>query len=60
MAASAPVKNIVSIDCTLKKLFPATKHSNAQGKNVFLRTTALEHSLFSWVAISLKFLCICQ
>ena len=46
--------------CTLKRLFPAIKHSNVQGKNVFLGTTALEHSLFLWVAISLKFLYICQ
>ena len=57
MAASAVLKNIVSIEewmaatketkkhCTLKKLFPAIKHSNLQEK-MFLGITSLVHSLF--------------
>ena len=36
-----------------KKLFPAFKHSNLQGKIVFLGTTILDHSLFSCTDISL-------
>ena len=44
--------------CFLKKLFPAIKHSNIQGKNVLLGTTTLDHSLFLWAAFSLRFLSV--
>ena len=40
---------------TLKNPFPETKQSNLQGKNIFLGTTALDHSLFLWAAISLRY-----
>ena len=43
-----------------KKLFPATKRSNLQGKSYFLGTTTLHHSLFLWASVSLRFLYICQ
>ena len=38
-----------------KILFPAIKQSNLQGKNVFSGTTTLDHSLYLWAAISLRF-----
>ena len=43
-----------------KKLFPATKRSNRRGKSYFLGTTTLDHSLFLWASVSLRFLYICQ
>ena len=46
--------------CTLKKLFLATKTSNLLGKISFLETTTLNHSLFLWTSISLRFVYICQ
>ena len=50
MAASALLKN------TLKKLFPAIKYSNLQGKNVFRSNYFGSHSFL----ISLRFFHICR
>ena len=54
MAATKETKK----HCTLKKIFPAIKHSNLQRK-MFLGTTTLDHSLFFCAAIILRFLYIC-
>ena len=45
-----------------KKLFPAIKYSNLQGKNIFFRNNypTLDHSLFFGAAISLRFWYIWQ
>ena len=39
-----------------QNLVPSIKRSNVQEENIFLGTTTLDHSLFLWAAISLRFL----